>query len=60
MNEENGILWADSQFIKRENAHLAGVGDIFDRVLVELVQKMREMKMVSEHAVITNIRTTLD
>nr|AID52845.1 ultraspiracle [Tigriopus japonicus] len=45
MNEENGILWADSQFIKRENAHLAGVGDIFDRVLVELVQKMREMKM---------------
>eukprot|EP00095_Tigriopus_kingsejongensis_P007205 maker-scaffold192_size271026-snap-gene-1.22 protein:Tk07205 transcript:maker-scaffold192_size271026-snap-gene-1.22-mRNA-1 annotation:"retinoid x receptor" len=45
MNQEDGILWADSQFIKRENAHLAGVGDIFDRVLVELVGKMKEMKM---------------
>lgn len=45
MQLDNGILWADSQLISRENAHLSGVGEIFDRVLVELVGKMREMKM---------------
>jgi len=43
---EEGILWADRQVITRENAHVAGVGEIFDRVLVELVGKMKEMKMV--------------
>jgi hypothetical protein len=43
---EEGILWADGQVITRENAHVAGVGEIFDRVLVELVGKMKEMKMV--------------
>ena len=42
---ENSIL-SPSQVITRENAHIAGVGDIFDRVLVELVGKMKEMKMV--------------
>ena len=25
---------------------ISGVGEIFDRVLVELIQKMKEMKMV--------------
>ena len=45
MQLEEGILWADGQVITRENAHLAGVGEIFDRVLVELVGKMKEMKM---------------
>lgn len=29
----------------RSSAHQAGVGTIFDRVLTELVAKMREMKM---------------
>lgn len=29
----------------RSSAHQAGVGTIFDRVLTELVSKMREMKM---------------
>lgn len=29
----------------RNSAHDAGVGTIFDRVLTELVAKMREMKM---------------
>ncbi len=43
---EEGILWADGQVITRESAHLAGVGEIFDRVLVELVGKMKELKMV--------------
>jgi len=42
---EDGILWADGQVITRSNAHLAGVGEIFDRVLIELVGKMKEMRM---------------
>lgn len=29
----------------RNSAHQAGVGSIFDRVLTELVSKMREMKL---------------
>ena len=29
----------------RENAHTSGVGEILDRVLVELVTKMQEMAM---------------
>ena len=33
--------------ITMEDAHRAGLGEIFDRVLVELVGKMEEMKMVS-------------
>ncbi len=45
---EEGILWADGAVITRDNAHLCGVGDIFDRVQVELVAKMKEMKMVSK------------
>ena len=32
-------------FAHRSSAHEAGVGTIFDRVLTELVAKMREMKM---------------
>ena len=31
--------------MKRHSAHQAGVGTIFDRVLTELVTKMREMKL---------------
>lgn len=31
--------------VHRNSAHQAGVGTIFDRVLTELVAKMREMKM---------------
>ena len=45
--QQDGILWADGAVITRDNAHLCGVGDIFDRVQVELVGKMKEMKMVS-------------
>ena len=42
-NLDLGILF----FIaSRSNAHLAGVGEIFDRVLIELVGKMKEMRMV--------------
>ncbi|XP_067946702.1 retinoic acid receptor RXR-like isoform X2 [Watersipora subatra] len=31
--------------VRRSSAHAAGVGSIFDRVLVELVSKMRDMEM---------------
>jgi len=40
-----GILLATGVHIHRTSAHQAGVGPIFDRVLTELVAKMREMKM---------------
>ena len=45
LNEE-GILMGQGKIITMEDAHRAGLGDIFDRVLVELVGKMEEMKMV--------------
>ncbi len=45
INNAGGLYWNDNEVITRENAHLMGVGDIFDRVIVELVGKMREMKM---------------
>ena len=41
----DGILLATGVHIHRQSAHGAGVGPIFDRVLTELVAKMREMKM---------------
>ena len=34
------------QVITRESAHVAGVGEIYDRVHVELIGKMKEMRMV--------------
>ena len=40
-----GILLATGLHVHRATAHEAGVGTIFDRVLTELVAKMREMKM---------------
>ena len=46
LNEE-GILMGQGKVITMEDAHRAGLGEIFDRVLVELVGKMEEMKMVS-------------
>eukprot|EP00093_Oithona_nana_P010629 10629.XXX_500227_501593_1 [CDS] Oithona nana genome sequencing. len=42
---EDGILMGQGKIITMEDAHRAGLGDIFDRVLVELVGKMEEMKM---------------
>ncbi|XP_070531649.1 retinoic acid receptor RXR-alpha-B-like isoform X2 [Ptychodera flava] len=41
----DGILLATGLHVHRNSAHSAGVGTIFDRVLTELVAKMREMKM---------------
>jgi len=42
---KDGILLATGLHVHRHSAHQAGVGTIFDRVLTELVAKMREMKM---------------
>ncbi|XP_015926865.1 retinoic acid receptor RXR-alpha-A isoform X2 [Parasteatoda tepidariorum] len=42
---ENGIVLATGLVVHRNSAHSAGVGAIFERVLAELVAKMREMKM---------------
>lgn len=41
----NGIVLANGLLVTRENAHAAGLGAIFDRVLVELVSKMKEMQI---------------
>ncbi len=43
----------------RSNAHLAGVGEIFDRVLVELVGKMKEMRMVRSYRKIFILSTDM-
>merc|ERR1712038_551328 len=44
LNEE-GIRLSDGTVIAKDEAHMAGVGEIFDRVVVEIIQKMKEMKM---------------
>jgi len=40
-----GILMGQGKLITLEDAHRAGLGEIFERVRVELVTKMKEMKM---------------
>ncbi|XP_063602993.1 retinoic acid receptor RXR-alpha-B-like isoform X2 [Penaeus indicus] len=45
MGVKDGIVLATGLVVHRSSAHHAGVGDIFDRVLSELVAKMKEMKM---------------
>lgn len=42
---KDGILLSTGLHVHRSSAHSAGVGSIFDRVLTELVAKMREMSM---------------
>ncbi|XP_051964270.1 retinoic acid receptor RXR-alpha-B isoform X1 [Xyrauchen texanus] len=42
---KDGILLATGLHVHRDSAHTAGVGAIFDRVLTELVSKMRDMQM---------------
>lgn len=41
-----GIMMGQGKVVTMEDAHRVGLGEIFDRVLVELVGKMEEMKMV--------------
>nr|ACG63787.1 retinoid X receptor splice variant RXR-I [Carcinus maenas] len=45
MGVEDGIVLATGLVVHRSSAHQAGVGAIFDRVLSELVAKVKEMKM---------------
>lgn len=45
VNFQDSIVLATGLTIHRNQANSAGVGAIFDRVLTELVGKMREMKM---------------
>lgn len=45
MEVRDGIVLATGLVVHRNSAHQIGVGGIFDRVLTELVAKMREMKM---------------
>lgn len=45
INVKDGILLLTGVHIHRNSAMQSGVGPIFDRVLTELVSKMREMKM---------------
>nr|WCS71182.1 ultraspiracle/retinoid x receptor-1 [Pardosa pseudoannulata] len=42
---KDGIMLASGHVVHRNSAHSAGVGSIYDRLLTELVIKMREMKM---------------
>lgn len=42
---EDGIVLCDGLTVHRNSAHQAGVGNIFDRVLTELVHKMRDMRV---------------
>ncbi|XP_028936271.1 retinoic acid receptor RXR-gamma [Ornithorhynchus anatinus] len=42
---QDGILLATGLHVHRNSAHSAGVGSIFDRVLTELVSKMKGMRM---------------
>ncbi|XP_009859533.2 nuclear receptor isoform X1 [Ciona intestinalis] len=41
----DGIILASGLRVYRQSAHSAGVGAIFDRVLTELIAKMRDMSM---------------
>ena len=59
MSLNDGIVWGDGQVITRENAHMQGVGEIYDRVLVELVGKMKELRMVSGDSLICLFRQGL-
>jgi hypothetical protein len=45
MTIKEAIVLSSGFIIHRNTAHQAGVGTIFDRVLTELVAKMREMKV---------------
>lgn len=45
MDLRDGIRLANGLIVQRNNAHSAGVVAIFERVLTELVAKMREMEM---------------
>lgn len=42
---EDGIRLSEGVVITREDAHMNGVGEIFERVVIELIGKMKEVDM---------------
>ena len=50
---EDGIKLSDGMIITREESYTYGVGEIFERVIQELIAKMREVDMV--RTFITNL-----
>ncbi|CAG9825050.1 unnamed protein product [Phaedon cochleariae] len=45
VHAQEGIVLATGLTVNKSTAHAVGVGNIYDRVLSELVNKMKEMKM---------------
>lgn len=45
IDTREGLVLAQGVIVYRNTAHQAGIGSIFDRVLSELVTKMRDMGM---------------
>lgn len=45
MHVKDGIQLAAGIIIHRQEAQLSNISNIFDRVLIELVAKMKEIKM---------------
>lgn len=45
INAQDGIVLATGLTVNKSSAHAVGVGTIYDRVLSELVHKMKEMRM---------------
>lgn len=42
---KDGIVFANGRIVNRQNAIIEGVGNVYDRLLQELVSKMRELKV---------------
>ena len=41
----DGLMLANGVLVTRETAHEAGMGNVYDRILIELVRKMTDLKM---------------
>ena len=42
---KDGLMLANGVLVTRETAHEAGMGNVFDRILIELVRKMTDLRM---------------
>ena len=42
---DDGLVLANGVVVKRETAHEAGMGSVYDRILIELVRKMTDLSM---------------
>ena len=41
----DGLMLANGVLVTRETAHEAGMGNVYDRILIELVRKMTDLRM---------------